>query len=215
MRNQSLLFTLHALAWLALAISTLLPTLASAQAHTLRVRVYDVAGRGLAGITVVVRGEEGQELARQASSAEGVASFEGLPGVVRVAVEGQARGGPQLYQLGDDAQGVRFDLGRTEARLNLRVEHDGLVLPDPATMLTLEEGGPTLEPVLSFPTAVVATPGLLLTTPVDASTGVVSVGETSAPAAPRRDGWVAPLTLFILVGAAILVRLVLKLRGER
>lgn len=217
MRNQSLLFTLRTLAWLALAIGTLLPTLAAAQSHILRVSLRDAGGTAIGGVSVIVRTEDGQELARQTTDSSGIASFGDLPGIVRVTVEGQARGGPQLYQLGDDARGVRLDLSLADgsANLDLRVERDGLVLPDPATMLTLEEGGPTVELALPFPTAAVATPALLLTTPVDASTAVVNMGEASAPAVSHRDGWVAPLTLLILVGTAAVLRLILKLRSEQ
>lgn len=213
-RNRRILL---ALVGLLLALGALLPSLAAAQNNTLQVSIRDGAGRGLADISVSVRSETGQELARQSSDTEGKASFVELPATVRVRVEGQTRGGPRLYQLGEDAEGVRLNLSLADgsASLDLRVERDGLVLPDPATMLSLEEGGPTVESAPSFPTAAVATPALLLTAPVDASTAVVNVGEASAPEAPRRDGWVAPLTLLILVGAAAVLRLVLKLRSEQ
>jgi hypothetical protein len=139
-------YQLFRLAWLLAGLAALLPRLAAAQTDELQITLRDVGGQGIVGISVVVRSEDGQELARQVTTDKGGASFHGLPPVMRVAVEGQPRGGPRLYQLGDDAQGVRVDLGQASQplTLDLRVERDGLVLPDPATMLTLEEGGPLI-----------------------------------------------------------------------
>lgn len=198
------------LAWLLLALGVILPTAAMAQAFSLQVTLQDVSGRELAGITIIVRDEEGRELTRGVSDASGVARFSGLPAVVRVSVEGQARGGPRLYQLGDDAQGVRLDLGQGSGTtaLNLRVERDGLVLPDPATMLSLEEGGAVVEGAVSVPTALLATPAPLPTAP---SAGVVSVGQPMQLGDERRDGW-APLATVLIVALAAGVMLLVQRR---
>jgi len=184
------------------------PAPVAAQAQTLLVTLHNASGRALTGITIIVRDEEGQELTRAVSDASGAASFGELPTVVRVAVVGQARGGPRLYQLGDDAQGVRLDLGQGSGSvvLNLRVERDGLVLPDPATMLTLEEGGPVVEDSLPVPTAFVATPAPL-PTPASAS-DVVSVGQPTQPGDKRRDGWVPLATVLVVALAAGVMLLV-------
>jgi len=184
------------------------PAPVAAQAQTLLVTLHDASGRALMGITIIVRDEEGRELARAVSDASGTASFSGLPTGVRVAVEGQARGGPRLYQLGDDAQGVRLDLGQGSgsAVLNLRVERDGLVLPDPATMLSLEEGGPVVEDSLPFPTAFLATPAPLPSTAT--ASGVISVGQPAPPQADRRNGWVPLATVLVVALAAGVMLLV-------
>ena len=205
--------TLLALAGL-LMLCVLLPSLAVAQTHTLRVTLHDASGRGLAGITVIVRNEERQELARQATSAEGGVIFTELPAVVRVVVEGQARGGPRLFQLGDDTAGVRLDLGqaRGESGLDLRVERDGLVLPDPATMLTLEEGGPVVEQAAPLPTAVVATPAPLPTT---AATDTSTVSSGAPPPAPRGATWAAWLSVLIIAFTAGLMLLIQRRRNAR
>ncbi|NJK32209.1 MAG: hypothetical protein HC927_07270, partial [Deltaproteobacteria bacterium] len=131
-----------------LMLFVLLPATTLAQTHSLRVTVRDVSGQGIPDITIAIRTEDGQELAQARTDAQGTAAFEGLGDVVRVQVRGQPRGGPTLYQLGDDAQGVRFDLSQANvtATLDLRVDHDGLVLPDPATMISLEQGGPEADP---------------------------------------------------------------------
>lgn len=200
------------LAWLLLAIGVVLPTAVAAQAFSLLVTLHDASGQTLTGITIIVRDEDGRELARGVSDASGVARFRGLPAVVRVAVEGQARGGPRLYQLGDDAEGLRLDLGQGSGTttLNLRVERDGLVLPDPATMLSLEEGGAVVEGAIPVPTALLATPAPLPTAP---STGVVSVGQPMQAGDERRDGWVPLVTVLVVALAAGVMRLVQRRRN--
>lgn len=201
------------LTWLLLAIGVILPTAAMAQAFSLLVTLHDASGQTLTGITILVRDEDGRELARGVSDASGAARFRGLPAVVRVAVEGQARGGPHLYQLGDDAKGVRLDLGQGSGTtaLNLRAERDGLVLPDPATMLSLEEGGAVVESAVPVPTALLATPAPLPST--SPSTGVISVGRPIQPAEERRAGWAPLATVLVVALAAGVMRLVQRRRN--
>lgn len=203
--------------WLACVAVVLvllaLPGQVGAQAHSLRVTLRDVRGAAVSGVTVIVRDADGQELTRQVTDSDGAASFDALAGVVRVAVDGQPRGGPLLYHLGDDARGVRIDLDRAALplTLNLRAESDGLVLPDPATMLTLEEGGPLVSDTAPFPTAALATPAPLPTVRRTAITPD-STGSPENTARPQAD-WVPPVTVLILVVAACLLRLVQKLRS--
>lgn len=200
-----------------LVIVVLLPSQLLAQSYALRVTLRDSAGQGVAGVIIVVRDQDGQELARQVTAADGAASFAELPTVVRVVVDGQLRGGPRLFQLGDDAQGVRLalDLAATPATLDLRAERDGLVLPDPATMLTLEQGGPIVETTEPFPTAALATPAPLPTPATGgADTAVVVVGapgEAERPAA----GWVPLVTVLIIVVAAAVMLLIQRRRASR
>jgi hypothetical protein len=203
--------------WLACVAVVLvllaLPGQVSAQAHSLRVTLRDVHGVGLPDVTVLVRSADGRELTQQVTDTDGAASFDALAGVVRVAIDGQPRGGPRLYQLGDDARGVRvvLDAGATTLTLNLRAERDGLVLPDPATMLTLEEGGPLVLDSASIPTAAVATPAPLPTAGrTDSQPGTAPRADSTPP--PHAD-WVPPVTVLILVVAACLLRLVQKLRS--
>jgi hypothetical protein len=194
-----------------------LPRPLAAQTHTtLRVTIHDVSGQGLAGITVIVRSESGQELARQTTDAAGSAVFVSLPAVVRVAVVGQARGGPQLVQLGDDAAGVRLDLAQASGELNLalRVERDGLVLPDPATMLALEEGGAVVEEAAPFPTALLATPAPLPTAVVTSGQPAVAT-DSATEVQPSRPVWVPWLTVLIIAFAFGLLRLLQGGRGTQ
>ena len=218
MRLRSLLhLALRALPVASLTICLLLPALATAQTHDLSVVVHDAGGRGVAGITIIVRTDVGQALARQVTDVAGSARFVELPAVVRVAVVGQARGGPQLYQLGDDGDGIRLKLGFASgtASLALRVERDGLVLPDPATMLSLEEGGPTVAQAPVLPSAVVATAAPRASTSTNDSSGVVRVGEAPALGDQHRADWVPPVTLLLVVAALCVLRLVQQLRGTR
>lgn len=198
--------TLLALLLVVVGAARPLPT--QAQAQALIVTLHDAGGRALVGVTIIIRDEARQELTRATTDANGAASFADLPAVVRVAVSVQMRGGPQLYQLGDDAQGVRLDLGQGSGAtvLDLRVERDGLVLPDPATMISLEEGGQVVEDTVPFPTALLATPAPLPTT--SASASVVSVSQPPPAGEERRDGWVPLATVLIVALAAGLMVLV-------
>jgi hypothetical protein len=208
------ILALRTLVGLLLATYALLPALALAQAYTLHVTLHDADGRLVPGIVVFVRAEDGHELARQATSAEGAVAFVSLPAVVRVAVEGQPRGGPALFQLGDDAQGVRLDLNQAGDApiLDLRVERDGLVLPNPATMLTREEGGPVVSEASPFPTAALATPAPLPTAPT--VSGLPVVGELAA-ARPTSPVWVPWITVLIIAIAAGVMLLIQSRRAPR
>jgi hypothetical protein len=201
------------MALLLVAVVATRPLPAQAQAQTLVVTLHDVGGRALVGVTMIVRDEAGQELTRTVSDANGAASFTDLPTVVRVAVNGQMRGGLQLYQLGDDAQGVRLDLGQGSGTtvLDLRVERDGLVLPDPATMISLEEGGPVVEDTGPIPTALLATPASLPST--SHSTDVIRVGRPVQPAEERRAGWAPLVTVLVVALAAGALMLVQRRRN--
>jgi hypothetical protein len=108
---------------------------------------------------------------------------------------------------------VRVDLDQAALplTLNLRAERDGLVLPDPATMLSLEEGGPLVSEPVPFPTAVIATPAPLPTTGRTAITPDTTASPESTP--PPQADWVPPVTVLILVVAACVLRLVQKLRS--
>ncbi len=199
-----------------LTLCALLPTLAATQAYSLRVSLHDVDNRPLPNITVSVRNEEGEELTRALTGEEGTATFAGLPTVVRVAIEGQARGGPALFQLGDDAQGVRLDLAQEGeiSSLDLRVERDGLVLPDPATMITREEGGPNVGEASPIPTAALATPAPLPIAPAAGDLPAVIVSEPTE-ARPSSPVWVPWITVLIIAVAAGVMRLIQRRRDAR
>ncbi len=197
--------------WLALALAiALLPEVSAAQERALTVTLRDAADQGIAGIIIIVRSDDGQELAQQTTDADGTASFDTLPTVVRVAVAGQPRHAPSLYQLGDDAQGVRlaFDAGAAPTVLLLRAERDGLVLPDPATMLSLEVGGPTVAPPLPPLASATSAP---LPTRIDPSAPAVLVISPPPDPAPPAPPW-APVAVLLIIIAALVGLLALRWR---
>jgi hypothetical protein len=197
---------------LVIIVCVLIPTQLFAQTRALRVTLHDIGGAGLAGVSIIVRAEGGQELARQTTGGDGAASFDDLPGVVLVAVEGQPRGGPRLYQLGADLEGVRVVLDTSDAplTLDLGAERDGLVLPDPATMLSLEEGGPIVVETSPIPTAAIATPAPLPTSP---RTTITPASTTAADDAPPYASWVPLVTVLIVAVAAVVLMLIQRRRS--
>lgn len=106
------------------------------------VRLRDVAGRGIAGVTVIVADQSGATVLDQATTdATGAAMFGPLPVAdVRIVVQGRLADGTPLVQPGADAQGIAVILGTPSLTLELRSEADGTVLPDPEAELTLEPG---------------------------------------------------------------------------
>lgn len=217
MRHLTLSLCCFVLVALLAGVVLLLPTGMMAQGAALRITLHDASGQGLVGITVSLRTEEGEVLAQATTDASGSAVFTNLPIVVRVAVDGQPRSGPRLYQLGDDANGVRLDLRQLEqpATLDLRVERDGLVLPDPTTMLSLEQGGPAVETAPAISTAILATPAALPTTATTSVPAAAYEDTASRTSAPRRDDWIPWVTVLIVALAAAVLRLVQRRRDAR
>jgi hypothetical protein len=211
-RSPSRTTWLSTLSWLALVAAVLLPELVSAQGHTIQITLRDSSGAAIVGVSIIVRAEDGQELARQTTGSDGAVNFSDLPGVVLVAVEGQPRGGPRLYQLGADLEGVRvvLDASDTPLTLDLRAERDGLVLPDPATMLSLEEGGSIVLEASPIPTAAIATPAPLPTSP---RTAVTPSSTTADDQAPPYAGWVPLVTVLIVAVAAGVMVLIQRRRS--
>lgn len=192
---------------------------AHAQApFALTVTLHDAAGAGVAGVTILVTGPEGAELATATTDATGRAALAGLPAAVRVRVVGQPRGGPALYQVGADATGVRLDLAGGATHLALRVERDGMVLPDPQAMA--EAGG--------MPIPAPADPGDLAPAPLATVGSAPPVGGAAPPApadgpfhhaapevVPGPPAWVLVLGMVALVlGITALLLLHLE-RGGR
>ena len=114
------------------------------------VSLRDAQGHALAASVTVRASAGGPVLARAATDAQGIAVIRSLAvSEVRVLVEGRLPGGLALRQLGDDAAGLHVWLQAGATRLDLRAEPDGVVLPDPATMVVPEGVG--AEPVAPHP----------------------------------------------------------------
>ena len=115
------------------------------EAPDLLVSLRDAQGRALAASVTVRASAGGPVLARAATDAQGIAAIGSLTvSEVRVLVEGRLPGGVALRQLGDDAAGLHLWLGAGATRLDLRAEPDGVVVPDPATMVVPEGVGACL-----------------------------------------------------------------------
>ncbi|KAB8333768.1 hypothetical protein SD80_012000 [Scytonema tolypothrichoides VB-61278] len=123
--------------WLSLGL-LLVPGSALAQGFPpdLIVRIRDAGDAGIGGVTVIVRDQgSSREVGRATTDEEGRAEFVGIEEpAVRVLIQGQAAG-ITLYQPGEDAEGIRLSFDTRPAQLDLRVEADGMVLPDPETMI--------------------------------------------------------------------------------
>jgi hypothetical protein len=195
---------LRLLPWLVLLGLLAPPHLSFAQGHALTVTLRDGAGQPVPAITVLVRSPEGVVLARQQTDAGGQARFTLLPATVLVQVSGQPRSGPPLYQVGNDAGGVQTQLDPSGAPtvLDLRVEPDGMVLPDPLTMIDLQEGGPTVVGTGEYiPTLPLATPFVVPSMPAGGVTEVVVEAEP-APVEPS-PAWVPLVSLLIVIVAVL------------
>jgi hypothetical protein len=202
-----------------LALMLLLLTMAEVLDPTpapasLVILVRDVAGDPLAGVAVTVSDRSGGEvLARATTSSEGQASFDSLPTQdVRVAVSGSLPTGVPLRLEGADARGIAAILGAPPVRIELRVEPDGLVQPDPATMIAPDVGVPvaTGAPLLPVSTAVptVAPPSPSIEESVTAPAG---------DQVPALDGplFAIGLVLVLCLGIAAALLLALHLRWRR
>lgn len=188
----------------------------AAAGFALQVTLRDVNGQGIAGVTVLVRSEAGVEVRRAETAADGSVQFRDLPATVRVAVEGAPRAGPRLYQPGNDAAGVLLflDQGDEAHELDLRVERDGMVLPDPATMIDLDPGGPAVLDAAPLPSAVVATPAPLPTAST-AGSAPATAAVSGAPATePSTPAWVPVLTLLIIIVALGVMLLIQRRRSS-
>jgi hypothetical protein len=114
-------------------------------AHTLTVSVRDRGGAGVRGVLVTIHDAAGAtELARGETAGDGLAQILALPdGALRVMVAGQLADGTPLALRGDDSRGIWVWVEGPSARLDLRVEADGGLTPDPVTMISPD--GPPAE----------------------------------------------------------------------
>jgi hypothetical protein len=114
---------------------------------TLTVTLRDLAGIGIAKATITIRDERGLvDLASAITDARGVALLPDLDAaIIRVGVAGMLADHTPLRQRGLDAHGIWFALDGMQNQLDLRVEPDGAVIPDPA-MITPDLVVPSRDP---------------------------------------------------------------------
>ena len=141
----------HFLGLLISCIVLLVPTDVCAQDSTptaadLIVTVRNVLGAPIPGLTVQISaGADTPILAQVVTDAQGQAVFATISvSQVRVRVIGTLASGAQLYQPGADAPGVAVFLGPPPTTLDLRVDSDGMMLPDPVTMIDPIPHGPVI-----------------------------------------------------------------------
>lgn len=158
------------------------------------VTLRDVQGQGVRGATISVRdAADEQEIARSTTDVQGQTVFSTLRVAdIRVVAHGRLSSGAALYLPGQDASGIRLTLGVPPMRLELRVEPDGLIRPDPETMIVpeiVDDLAGTVGPLAAYhPEAPVATPPPIGGTPSPRTalppTGVLRVPLASVPLAP-------------------------------
>lgn len=196
-------------------LAALLPLAAWAQPlPALVVTLRDAADQGVPRVTVTIRDEYGQQvLAEGYTDANGQAVIDDVPlTAVRVAVSGMRTDTTPLVQLGDDASGLLVYLDHPQVIVDLRVDAQGVVVPDPA-MLALEE---QITPGEVIPTALVAaTSTPLLTAPGAPTQGVPGPASSLAAAPHSESSGMASLGI-VLIGlllAAIAAVLISARRG--
>lgn len=191
------------------------PAAAAAQpAPDLIVTLRDEQGQGVVANITVLAPAGTPVLARATTDAQGRAVIETLPiSEVRVLVEGRLPNGVRLVQRGDDAKGIRLWLDAESTQLDLRVNPDGTIEPDPATMI--EPEGSAIEPTstpAAMPTVAAVpqptrrpapTPRPAMPTPAAA----VQAGEPPAAALP-----LGGIALAVLLGGAIVAVLAARRR---
>jgi hypothetical protein len=176
------------------------------------VTVRDVRGAPLAGLTVQIRaGADTPALAQVRTDTQGQAVFATISvSQVRVRVLGTLVSGAQLYQIGADAQGVAVFLGPPPTTLDLRVDSDGMVLPNPVTMIDPVPHGP----VIATPAADSDGNGRIVF-PTSA-TYAARLGPTPAPVAPPVEAGAqsaAPASAHMLWGIGITSAVALVVAG--
>jgi len=162
-------------------------------AADLIVTVRDVRGAPLAGLTVQIRaGADAPMLNEARTDAQGQAMFANISvSQVRVRVLGTLASGAQLYQIGADAPGVAVFLGPPPTTLDLRVDVDGMVLPDPVTMIdpipqgppiTTPPPGPDRNGRIVFPTSATYAARVAPTVAAGATTSPMTSTRPASPA---------------------------------
>ena len=218
----------------------LVPTVVCAQDSTptpadLIVTVRDVHGAPIPGLTVQIRaGADTPVLSEARTDAQGQAVFATISvSQVRVRVIGTLASGIPLYQPGVDAPGVALFLGPPPTTLDLRVDADGMVLPDPVTMIDPLPHGPTIttpapdpdrDGRMVFPTSATYTvpvaptvaaaattspmTSTLLTTLAPVAPAPEASAESSAPASAHLLDWGVGITgaVVVVVGGLLLIR---------
>lgn len=191
-----------------LIVCVLFPTLAHAQdASDILVTIQDVSGQGVANVQLIVRDSSGQvDLARVQTNEVGVAAVDGVVvSDVRIMVVGVLATGQSLILRGDDALGIRVFLDAGTTTVQLRVEVDGTVIPDPATEIVQEITQVEVATTLFIPTLVPQVAQVVVASPL-AVPGVVPEGTTPTPIMSIPLWPIIVIVLFLVVIVFVMMR---------
>lgn len=205
-RMRLLLRRVAHLAVLMLLAQQIPPAAIAASRHTLAVQLRDVAGAGVAGVTVQLRDAAGDgALVTRTTDVRGQAVFADVDeDAVRVAVQGMTPEGVRLTQRGLDAAGILVLLDGPSATLDLRIEPGGEVIPDPATMIAPEmpiDAAPaTLDAQVAQAPTVASASGV--PTAIPFAPRLASPQPAAAPLESPRQLvlFMLPLTMMLLAG---------------
>jgi hypothetical protein len=200
------------------------PAAVSAQDSTpttpdLIVTVRDVSGAALPNLLVQIHaGADTPVLAQARTDAQGQVTFTGISvSQLRVRVSGTLVSGAHLYQPGADAQGIALFLGPPPTTLDLRVDTDGMVLPDPTTMIDPVPNGPAIASGapgpdgngrIVFPTSATYAPRVA---PIAAAPGTAAPLTSALPTSPAPDSpslleWLlGSIAAIVFVGGGLLL----------
>ncbi|HEU4328494.1 MAG TPA: hypothetical protein VFS21_35480 [Roseiflexaceae bacterium] len=181
----------------------------SQSCQALTVTLRDSHDQAVAGAAMQLRVGAAVQDAGELDAA-GQAELCAPAGTVRVAVSGQLPSGVPLVLPGQDADGIQLRIGDAPARLHLRVEEDGMVLPDPLTMWAREPGPPVATlPATTLPATPAATlPALPILPPAAPTASVAVVTPATVPSRTPSD---VPTDL--LVSGALLILALLLVGG--
>lgn len=205
------------------------PLPVATQPAALVVTLHDQDQQGIAGVIVTMQEPGGGDTLTATTNAMGLAVFATSSAPeVRVQLAGALPDGTALVLPGAEQDGISVILGEPPTVLNLRVEPDGTVLPDPGPMIVPDNSGivvataelqdppimPIAPPVAGYespiPALVPPTPLVLPTVGPPASAGSspgqaarTGAGDASTGMMPATPRWIGIFYMLILVSAII------------
>lgn len=184
--------------WLIVTLLIVTPDAPPALVVTLR----DAQGAPIAGVAITVVDLSGATIFDRAmTDAAGTVRFAALPvNNVRVQLTGRLADATPLRQSAADERGMLVMLDMPPTRLDLRIEPDGTVIPDPITMIAPDLGVPLAE---TFPTAIRIAPPTA--TSLIAATPAVPATTTPEPSSALLiPGLALAIILILVCGVALL-----------
>lgn len=171
------------------------------------VTIRDAGGHGVAAVEVHILADT-HHLATATTDATGTAVFDRLPQTtVQVVVHGRLASGTPLIQRGADAAGIQLFV-QPQTRLDLRVEPDGTLIPDPVTMFSQEQ----TSAVADLPSTAMGTPAAVMGIPTAVPFAAVAP-QPAPPRAPVFVPWGGIVSMAIITGIMLVIGW--RMRGRR